>query len=83
MFFQLRQSCIPEYTKYVFPGAHPGFVHGTGLIEGAFIKTHNAGSKHIETFHRIDNFGQGNLMGRFLKQESTISSLNTYDKATF
>ena len=58
-------------------------MHGTGLIEGTFTKTHNAGTKQVEAFHRIDNFGQGNFIGRFLKKESAISALDTLDKSAF
>ena len=58
-------------------------MHGTGVIERTFTKAHNTGAKYIEAFHRIDNFGQGNLMCRFLKQESAISTLDTLDKSAF
>ena len=58
-------------------------MHGTGVVERAFLKSHDTDTKDMQPFHRVDNHCQGDLVGRFLKFESPVSSLLTFDEAAF
>ena len=69
-FLQLGQSGVIQYFHNTLTGFTPDFVHGAGVIERAFFKTHDAGAEHIEPFHRVHDFRQGDLVRRCLELKS-------------